>query len=103
MTDQFQDRFLSTETKNDGSEAQVEVKLRPQNFREFIGQKNIVNNINIMVDSAKLRGSAIDHILLSALQASNTLLIYLLARLAVNYMYCPAIEKSMISQRFYPT
>lgn len=97
MTDQFQDRFLSTETKNDGSEAQVEVKLRPQNFREFIGQKNIVNNINIMVDSAKLRGSAIDHILLSGPPGlGKTSLAYLLAGSIGSQLHVisgPAIEK----------
>lgn len=46
-------------------EAHQELKLRPQNFDEFIGQKKIVQNIEIMVKSANLRNSGLDHILLS--------------------------------------
>ena len=53
------DRFMSMTIKDDSSEQISEVKLRPRNFNEFIGQKNIVENISIMVDSAKIRQSAL--------------------------------------------
>ena len=66
MSQSFENtRFMSTALNNDHGEEQSEVKLRPQNFNEFIGQKNIVENISIMVDSAKIRETALDHILLS--------------------------------------
>ena len=38
--------------------------LRPQNFDEFIGQKNIIENLKIYIKSAKLRDTSLDHILL---------------------------------------
>lgn len=42
-----------------------EVFLRPSNFDEYIGQKKVVDNINIMVESSKIRSQAMDHVLLS--------------------------------------
>ena len=63
----------TTMKKDDSSEQNWEVKLRPRNFNEFIGQKNIVENISIMVDSAKIRQSALDHILLSVLGTRKNL------------------------------
>ncbi len=46
------------------SEYIQEQKLRPRNFSEYIGQKNILDNIKIMVESAKIRKEAMDHMLL---------------------------------------
>lgn len=42
-----------------------EVQLRPTNFTEYIGQKKVVQNIEVMVESAKIRNQAMDHALLS--------------------------------------
>jgi Holliday junction DNA helicase RuvB len=42
-----------------------EVLLRPSNFSEYIGQKKVVENIKLMVESAKIRSAAMDHALLS--------------------------------------
>ena len=39
--------------------------LRPRGFDEFIGQKKIINNIDIMVKSSKMRKAAMDHLLFS--------------------------------------
>jgi len=39
--------------------------LRPKRFSEFIGQETVLENIKIMVESAKIRGEALGHILLS--------------------------------------
>ncbi len=38
--------------------------LRPENFREFIGQKRLVHTLKIMIDSANKRKVMCDHILL---------------------------------------
>jgi Holliday junction DNA helicase RuvB len=46
-------------------EVKREVLLRPDNFKEYIGQKKIVQNIDVMVESAKKRGQSMDHVLLS--------------------------------------
>ena len=42
-----------------------EVRLRPRNFSEFIGQKRVVENIELMVKSAIKRQTSMDHVLLS--------------------------------------
>lgn len=43
----------------------AEVHLRPQNFLEYVGQLNIVKNIEMMVVSSQKRQTAMDHVLLS--------------------------------------
>jgi len=47
------------------SELKNEVFLRPDNFIEYIGQDKVVENIKLMVESAKIREAAMDHALLS--------------------------------------
>lgn len=42
-----------------------EILLRPFDFSEYVGQKKVVQNIDVMVESAKIRNSAMDHALLS--------------------------------------
>lgn len=46
-------------------EVKHEVLLRPIDFSEYVGQKKVVQNIEVMVESAKIRNSAMDHALLS--------------------------------------
>jgi Holliday junction DNA helicase RuvB len=58
-----QDRFLDPELGE--TEQNQEVVLRPSNFSEYIGQKRVVENIDVMVESAKMRSQSMDHILLS--------------------------------------
>ena len=50
---------------SDGVPGQGDQGLRPQGFHEFIGQKQIIENIDIMVKSSKMRGEAMDHVLFS--------------------------------------
>jgi holliday junction DNA helicase RuvB len=45
-------------------EKDIEKVLRPQNFIDFTGQEKIMDNLQIFVQAAKLRGEALDHILL---------------------------------------
>ncbi|MEY4315255.1 MAG: hypothetical protein RI977_632, partial [Bacteroidota bacterium] len=42
----------------------VEKVLRPADFGDFTGQPKIVENLKIFVEAAKMRGEALDHILL---------------------------------------
>ena len=62
---EIENRFLSAQVQDFSRESASESKLRPQNFDEFIGQKEIVKNIEIMVKSSNIREAALDHILLS--------------------------------------
>ena len=48
-----------------GQEKKSEHLLRPENFKNYIGQKKVVENIKLMVESAKIRNSSMDHALLS--------------------------------------
>lgn len=41
-----------------------EGKIRPQGFKEFSGQEKILENLTVFVKAAKLRGEALDHLLL---------------------------------------
>ncbi len=45
-------------------EKQFERALRPTALDEFYGQKKIVENLHVFIEAAKLRGEALDHILL---------------------------------------
>jgi Holliday junction DNA helicase RuvB len=42
----------------------VEGSLRPQNLKEFIGQKTIRDNLEVFIGAAKQRAEAMDHVLL---------------------------------------
>ena len=42
----------------------IERALRPQAFEDFTGQAKILENLSIFVKAAKLRGEALDHVLL---------------------------------------
>lgn len=42
----------------------IERVLRPQTFDDFTGQAKILENLSIFVEAAKLRGEALDHVLL---------------------------------------
>lgn len=46
------------------TELEIEKVLRPGVFEDFAGQKNIVANLKIFVEAAKLRGESLDHVLL---------------------------------------
>lgn len=46
------------------TERDIEKALRPQGFDDFTGQDKILENLKIFVKAAKLRGEALDHVLL---------------------------------------
>jgi len=45
-------------------EAKEEVSLRPQSFSDFIGQKEVLENLKIYIQAAKKRSESLDHLLL---------------------------------------
>ncbi len=45
-------------------EVQVEKALRPESLSEFSGQPKIVENLQIFIQAARMRGDALDHVLL---------------------------------------
>jgi Holliday junction DNA helicase RuvB len=46
------------------SEKEIEKKVRPIDFEDFQGQEKIIENLRIFVKAAKMRGEALDHVLL---------------------------------------
>ena len=48
----------------DPAERDIEKVLRPQEFEDFTGQEKVLENLKIFVKAAKLRGEALDHVLL---------------------------------------
>ncbi len=41
----------------------LDVNLRPQNFRDYVGQKQTKENLQVFIQAAKNRGEALDHCL----------------------------------------
>ena len=78
-------------------EREQETQLRPQNFSEFIGQQKVVANIDLMVKSAIVRKTAMDHVLLSGPPGlGKTSLAMLIAKGLGSELHVvsgPAIEK----------
>ncbi len=50
--------------KLDNKENEFENKLRPLSFKDFKGQNNIIENLRVFVEAAKMREEALDHVLL---------------------------------------
>jgi Holliday junction DNA helicase RuvB len=46
------------------TEREIEKVLRPADFHEFVGQKQVVDNLLVFVHAARKRGEALDHTLL---------------------------------------
>ncbi|MBE2247795.1 MAG: Holliday junction branch migration DNA helicase RuvB [Candidatus Competibacteraceae bacterium] len=46
------------------TERELEKVLRPVEFEEFTGQQKVVDNLRVFVEAAKMRGEALDHVLL---------------------------------------
>ncbi len=88
-------RFFSPDAND--KEQNYESRLRPDSFGEFIGQDKVIRNINIMVESAKIRDQAMDHILLSGPPGlGKTSLAMLIAHELESELHVisgPAIEK----------
>lgn len=48
----------------DSNDKELENQLRPLSFDDFTGQSKVVENLKIFVQAAKMRGEALDHVLL---------------------------------------
>lgn len=56
------DRIVSPQVKQD--ELALDLSLRPKRLDEYIGQDKVKQNLKILLDAAKARNEAIDHILI---------------------------------------
>lgn len=88
------DILSSEEIENDDFEA----TLRPQFIKEYIGQTEVKENIKVFIEAAKIRGEALDHVLLYGPPGlGKTTLAYIIANemeTNIKTMSGPSIEKT---------
>jgi Holliday junction DNA helicase RuvB len=56
------DRIM-TGGRLDSDEAFAEQSLRPKRLGEYIGQKNVTDNLKVFIEAARMRGEPLDHVL----------------------------------------
>lgn len=96
METQDKKRKVGTETQED--DTFFDITLRPSSLDDFIGQKNIKENLKIFMQAAKKRNEPIEHVLFYGPPGlGKTTLAYIIAKeLNVNVRVTsgPAIERS---------
>ena len=79
------------------SESQTDLSLRPQSFDNFIGQKQLKDNLAVYIEAAKRRGEALDHCLFAGPPGlGKTTLAYLVAKTIGSELFTisgPALDK----------
>lgn len=59
----MEDERILTSTK-DLADTDVENTLRPSSMEEYVGQEKVKNNLLVYIKASKMRGDALDHVLL---------------------------------------
>lgn len=58
------ERIVNTVADEDVQEQELENTIRPRDFKSYIGQERLKQNLRLAIDAAKKRGEPLDHVLL---------------------------------------
>ncbi len=90
------ERIISSEEHQD--DTSIELSLRPTTLAQYIGQNKAKENLDIFIEAAKMRGEALDHVLLYGPPGlgKTTLAAIIANELEVNFRSTsgPAIERA---------
>ena len=93
----FENRIVSSGEIPEDAETGQELSLRPKTLADYVGQSKIKEKLSISMKAAKMRGEALDHILLHGPPGlgKTTLATIVAAEMGVNIRITsgPAIEK----------
>lgn len=88
-------RIVEVNADNNENE---ELSLRPKNLHEYIGQKNLIENLKVFISAAKARNEVLDHVLFYGPPGlGKTTLATIIANemnANIHYISGPSIEKS---------
>lgn len=91
----MKEQKMESNQKND--DKALDLALRPKNWEEYVGQRKIKENLAVIIEAAKKRGEAIEHVLLyGPAGLGKTTLAHIIARgMNANLKITsgPAIEK----------
>jgi len=92
------EEFSDITPKPKKEDIELDKSLRPRRITEFIGQKKIIDNLKIFIDSARRREEPLDHVILSGPPGlGKTCLAEIIANeMSVNFRITsgPAIERA---------
>ena len=79
-------RIVDTSSHSDDSD--IEIGLRPQSLDEYVGQEKAKESLKIYIEAAKMRGEALDHVLLYGPPGLDLHRFHLLVRCALPGLCC---------------
>jgi len=59
-----ENRLVSPKKQEDDEQNNMPVNLRPTSLSDFVGQTQVCENLKVFIEAAKVRGEALDHVLL---------------------------------------